>query len=466
MNAFRKFVLSVLSAASFLGLFSIAAPAFAATPVLSATAAVTVPGAPATITGASFAPGEKVFITFGSHTTEVTANGSGSFSATLPIPPAQASLQFSSAWGESSGTWALAYLWVAGFNPAVTPSAWYILPGTMLSFTGSGFAPNETVTATYASSTLGTFTTDSSGAFSGQAARALPLPLMNTTATITFTGSVSHAQTSNTITIGQLYPSITPSSWYTPAGSSISLTGSGFAPNESVAIVAGARSTSATADTSGAFSVSSLQLPASASGALTITATGSLSKAAASAQITIAGLTPWLTFSTYWAQGGSPFIIYGNSFAPGESISLSSGNTALGTTTANTSGAFTFGSLVPYAPAGNVTITGTGANSGAAGTGTLTVAPVYVDLQLKSYAGAPGQPIEFIGHGFLPNEPVQITTDRTATTIVATFTADATGNFDSTYTVPASFAPGKLTLTAFGTHSFTTTAITYYVTGG
>lgn len=438
--------------------------AHAADASLSITAPVTIPGATASISGSGFSSGEVVHVTFGAHSVDLTANGSGSFSTSLTIPTVPASLQFASAFGVSSGKWALGYIWISGFSPMVSPNSWYVLPGAALSFSGTGFGPNETVTATYASSTLATFTTDASGSFTGPGG-SLPVVLNNTTANITFTGNSSAVSTSVTITIGQLYPSIAPSTWYTAAGSVISLTGSGFASNEAINVAAGSAHASSTADVTGSFSIPALQLPGTG-GALAITATGGASGASAIANIFLTTPSPWLTFSTYWAQGGSPLTIFGNSFAANEQVGLSSGSSVIGTTTADNSGNFSFPTAVPFAPSGQITITGVGGTSGVSASSQITVAPVYVDLQLASYAGAPGAAVTFIGHGYLPNEPIQLTTDRTGSAPVATFTADASGNFGGTYTVPSDFAPGLLNLSVFGTHSFVTKNILYYVTGG
>jgi len=434
--------------------------------IVNATAGVTVPGAPTAVTGSGFSPGETVFITFGNRTANANADGTGSFGGiSLPIPNVPTGLQFVSAFGVTSGRWGLAYVYVAGFNPTASPNSYYVLPGAPLSFSGSGFAPNEVVTAKYNGTTLATFTTNASGAFSGPASTSLPVSLSNTTATITFTGATSKATTSFDITIGQLYPSITPSTWYTGAGSIISLTGSGFAPNEGISVTIGTQHASTTTDSTGAFTLGSIQLPKVGGAALSIVATGAKSLASVSVSIFVTGVSPWITFSTYWAQGGSPLIINGNSFAGGEQVGMYSASGAIGTTTADQSGNFAFSTTVPFAPSGSLTITAVGADSTAQASGAIFVAPVFTDLQLASYAGAPGTAITFIGHGYLPNEPVQVTTDRTGTTVVATFTTDATGSFGGTYAVPSTFTQGNLVLTVEGMHSFDQKTITYFVTG-
>jgi hypothetical protein len=224
-------------------------------------------------------------------------------------------------------------------------------------------------------------------------------------------------------------------------------------------------SASSTADSTGAFSLSSIQLPKTG-GSVSITATGALSGASASADVITTSVSPWITFSTYWAQGGSALTIYGNNFAAGEQVSVMSGSQALGTTTADQKGDFSLATTVPFAPSGPVSITSTGADSGASASASLTVAPVYTDLELGSYSGAPGSAVEFVGHGYIPNEPIVITTDRTGSTPVATFDADSNGSFDnSSYHVDPSAACGPLNITVTGEHSFDSKSVSYYVTG-
>jgi len=344
-------------------------------PTINATLSANVPGASATISGSGFAANETVHVSLGAQSKDVVADGSGNISGVaLTIPTVPAGLQFVSAWGETSGTWALTYVWIAGFQPNVIPNSWYVLPGATLSFTGIGFGGDETVTASYNSSPIGTFTTDSSGNFSGAASSSLPVSLQNTQATITFLGATSGAQTSDTISIGQLYPSITPSTWYAAAGSAIGVSGSGFAPNEMVNVIAGSSNASSTADTNGNFSLESLQLP-KGGGTVSITATGAQSGATATVGVITVIPSPWITFSTYWAPGGSPLTVFGNNFAGGEQVSVTSGPQNLGTTTADINGNFSLSTTVPTGPSGPATITATGVASGASAQGTLTIAP-------------------------------------------------------------------------------------------
>jgi hypothetical protein len=213
-----------------------------------------------------------------------------------------------------------------------------------------------------------------------------------------------------------------------------------------------------------------VQVPPKPDTTLTVSATGEDSGAQTHFDMAIGSYYSWMTLSTYWASGGSPLTVFGHNFASGESVAIMSGSagptsTALGTATADDTGSFTANLSVPFQASGAATIFATGALSGSTAQSTMTVAPTYTDLQLARYYGAPGDHIEFIGHGYIPNEPITVTTDRTGSTQVASFTADASGNFDdSSFVIPNGFAPGNLVLTVTGAHSFSSKDITIYVT--
>lgn len=458
--------ISALALAAGAAAVVMAASTFAAGgPALSVSAPVAVPHAPAAVSGSGFMAGEVVHLTFGAAAQDVTADQGGNISAQMTIPAVPTGSYFIGAFGETSGKWALGYLWVAGFSPTLTPSSWYITPGQAVTLAGQGFAPNEAVAISYKGSTIASTTTSASGSFSG-VALALPLSLSNTVATVSAVGAVSNAAVSAGITVGQLYPSIAPSTWYTSPGTIISVTGSGFAPGEAVAVNAGASHASTTADAQGNFLLNNFALPTTGGVTVPLTALGARSGASASVGIFLTGFNPWITLSTYWAQGGSPLTISGQGFAPNEAVGFTSGGKTLASTTAGADGSLTLNTQVPFAPAGAVTLTLLGATSNTPASTQMTAAPVYTSLQLKNYAGAPGQAVEFIGSGYLPNEPVELTTDRTGAAIEASWSADASGSFDnSSFTPASSTACGPMNLTVEGEHSFDSKTIGYYVTG-
>lgn len=538
-----------------LAAFAVVPAAHAASPQISASAPVNTPFAPVSVTGSGFSPGETVHVLLGLSTADPVADGTGAFNAALTIPNVPAGLYLVIAIGQTSGLPAFSYLWVNALLPQASPSSWFIQPGSTLTFSGSGFAPNEAISVTRGGIEVASTTADGSGAFSNAAPFVIPFSLHNSSATFTVHGAQSGGTISFTIGVADLYPfampstwyarpstaltfsgggfgaheqinvfvgagttsvasfaadgagafagagattlpfgtspvlyrlvgaesgagadapvtlapfyvTITPSLWYVNPGTSISLTGAGFAANEPVRISFGGATTTATADGDGNLTVPSLTVPAAPGTTVPLTATGALSGGTETIFITVAQLYAWLNLSSYWAQGGLPLIVTGAGFLPNEPVALSTGGTQFANGTAESDGSLNIPTIVPFAPPGPVTITAHGSISGGTATVGMTVAPVYTDLQLAAYAGAPGEAITFLGHGYLPNEPIEVTTDRTGSTIVRTFTADAGGNFsDSGYVIPAEFTEGNLVLTVKGTHSFDQKSITYYVLG-
>ncbi|HYC83550.1 MAG TPA: hypothetical protein VEB60_03355, partial [Candidatus Paceibacterota bacterium] len=163
---------------------------------------------------------------------------------------------------------------------------------------------------------------------------------------------------------------------------------------------------------------------------------------------------------------GSPWTVTGYGFGPGEEVGFMVGSQTAGTARADSNGNFVYETTMPVTPSGAQTLVAKGVSSGTTASAGYTVAEVYPGLALGTYAGAPGESITFIGSGYLPNEPIQILTDRTGAEAVHSFTADASGSFSNGgWLVPNDFAAGELSLTIKGLHSFTEKTIVYYVTG-
>jgi hypothetical protein len=182
--------------------------------------------------------------------------------------------------------------------------------------------------------------------------------------------------------------------------------------------------------------------------------------------IGIAPLNPGLILSAYYDVGGAPLTITGMGFGGNEKVSIRYDNQDLDNIITDSAGNFTFKTKVPYAATGSHTVVAAGQSSGASSSASFTQAQVYTNAQLGSYAGAPGAAVTFIGSGFLPNEPVEITTDRTGSVVIHNFTANSKGSFhDSGYILPANFTSGPLQITITGKYSQNPTIISYYVTG-
>lgn len=532
-----------------------AAAVFAASPSVSVSGNAT-PFSTITVSGSGFAPNEPIALSLGLSSGHATADGTGSFSgASLTVPNVSSGTYVVIAVGQNSGTVAFGYIYVSAFFPTASPSGWYLSPGSTLTWSGSGFAPNETVTVSQGSTQIASFSANGSGSFTGQGASTVPFSAHGSTITYTVKGSTSGASQNYTLAVANLYPYVNPSSWYilpgstvtfsgsgfgasegvsvylgTPSGSPVAhitadgtgsftnqgqvtipygsgtanyelvgdssgsvamapitkalfypsatpsayygapgamltLSGSGFAPNEYVSIASGSASSTAHADGTGSFSGASFTLPTTPNTTASVTVTGQTSGAVAKVGIAVGQYYTWMNLSTWWAMGGSPLTITGHNFAAGETVNATAGSQSLGSGVANATGDVTIAAKVPLGKPGPATVTLTGQTSGAPATATLTISPVWTDFELGSYAGAPGAAINFVGHGYQFGEQVQITTDRTGTTPVATFTADNTGSWSGSWTTPASSTEGNLKITATAQSSGDVKSITYYVTG-
>lgn len=555
-NVIGKYVASV----AVVSILAVSSPAFAATtPMLTVTGSTT-PFSVLSISGSGFQSGEIVHIHLGPAIATTTTNASGSFSAVLlTIPNMAAGLYPLIAIGETSGSVGLFNLYIGAFYATVAPSSWWTAPGSIVTFSGTGFAPHEQIAITQSGSStpFASFTTSADGSFAAQGSFVVPYSLRNGNAsltvqglssaftqvlvigvgdlypyalpsswyilpgnTVTFSGGgfganegvsiyqgasstpIAHASADGNgsfsptaavmvpygpgavhfravgdvsgvvanvpITRANFYPTLTPSVYYSAPSGTLSLTGSGFAPQEAVKVTTGIGTTTvtATADATGNFAIPSFTLPSVGGTLLTLSAVGQLSGATSQVTIAMGQYYTWLLVNTWYALAATPLVVTGHNYAPGEHVTLTALGSAFATATADAAGDFTAHTTVPYAPAGTLSITATGELSKAPAALEMTVAPTYTDLQLAHYAGAPGSVLELLGHGYVPNDVIEVTTDRTGSSPVTTIHADSNGSFDDkSFSIPAGWAEGTLTLTVKGTHSFDTKSIIYYVTG-
>jgi hypothetical protein len=414
------------------------------------------PGTVVTATGTGFVPGETVTATLGSISTTVVATKLGAVTAALKIPFGLIDGTVTLT-GVKSAAAAKTSLTIAPFNAQISLDTYYTQPGTVVNVTGAGFVPGETVTAKLGTETA-TGVADTMG---NVAAIPLTIPFGLKKATVTLTGSVSAATVSTSVTLAPYYPQVSPSTYYGTPGSPISFDGTGFAPGETVTVTKGTTAlTTVTASALGAFHLAGQSLPFGTS--VSYTFTGALSGANQTLPITLAGFSAGLSLDSYYGNGGSAVTLTGSGFAVGETVHVQFGATALADQTADAMGGFTIATHVPYSAPGDLSVTATGAASGAKATTGFTVASLSsMSLQMASYAGQAGTAVSFIGSGFLPSEPVIVTSDRG--NVHFSFTADATGSFTAGGLLPADIASGNLTFTVTGQHSMSPATIVFYV---
>lgn len=432
-------------------------------PYVGASEYYVMPGTSLSFSGAGFAPNEEVEVSDGTNVvTTLMTDASGEITEnSIVVPFGQGSMTYTLT-GSKSKAGNVVVITLASFYPYAEASNYYAVPGSKIMVKGGGFAPNEAVVIT-----AGTFTANTTADEDGMVADvAITLPFGHLTSSleINLVGQLSNATGMTSITLAPFSAQVSPSTYYGLPGSAVSFTGTGFAANENVSVkLNNSALTTVTADEDGAFELGGLTLPFATSANYSFV--GSVSGASASVSIGLASFSSSIELSTYYAPGGTAVTISGSGFVAGETVNITFGGVLLPSTTATSTGAYSLLTNVPFAAAGEKTVTATGLTSGAVAETTFTQAQVYSAVELSNYAGAPGTTIGFIGSGYLTNEPIEILTDRSGSTPIYTFNAGADGSFNNNgFVIPADFAEGNLTITIRGAHSLNTNEIVFYVT--
>jgi len=423
------------------------------------------PGGSISFSGSGFAQNENVNISLGQTLIgTATADNLGNvITGNFTIAANAAGSSTYALSGAASNATASVTVTIAALKANISADNYYALPGSIVHITGTGFISGETVNIT-----AGAFSTnqtaDNTGAIASTAVK-IPFGIKTPSIDIVASGASSHTSAHATITLAPFMPQVIPSSYFIAPGSQISFSGGGFAPGETVQYTFNGNGPGlTTADSLGNIKTGALTIPVNTVGNAHYIFTGLLSNQLVAIDIGLSAFNAGIQLSSYYGQGGIPETITGAGFAPGESVAIDFGGNALGPVTTDANGAFQLATNVPFAASGNKIVRATGHDSLAFASATFTQAPVFVSIQLQAYAGKPGTAIDFIGTGYLPNEPVNITTDRTGSTIVHTFNADSSGNFnDSGYMIPNDFTEGTLQLTITGAHSLNPQSIIYFV---
>jgi hypothetical protein len=249
-----------------------------ASPSPSITVAPTsAPGDTTSLTGSGFAAGEQVKVTLdGAAEATVAATAKGTISTTVTVPGSAEPGRYAVvASGAASDTPAAATVDVQpsappAYQPQVTLAPSSGPHGSLMSIAGNGFAPRELLAITFRSgaNTLATQTirTDGQGILGG-AAMSVPDIAAIGAAQVMVTGSVSHVSVSVPfqVTTGESTATIyRPVLDLASAGGAVVVSGSGFAPNEVIAIRVDGAATAQTvrADNSGSFTGARIAAPA------------------------------------------------------------------------------------------------------------------------------------------------------------------------------------------------------------
>jgi hypothetical protein len=443
-------------------------------PAISVSSSGNTPFSTVYISGSGFAPNEAVAITMGNFVnTETTANSQGEFATVnFKIPSVEAGSYTIDAVGSLSKGKATSYFYVGGFYPNIFPSAFYLLPGQKLSFSGGGFAPNETVSVIAASKQVSEFETDSVGAYKDAGTFTIPVNTSSGPMPIVLKGISSGSQVSAEISVGKFNPQVFPSSYFLRPGDIISFSGIDFAPHEVVKVYDSENPSSLNAvfaDAKGSFPVNSLgfRIPAEfASTKRTIKIVGEASQTPLILSIAIGKFIPQLAPSSYYIKGGEPISVDGWDFMPEETVDVKLLGSPAGTLTANKTGNIKFGPVTVPFQVKDFELSVYGQSSGGSANLSIPISQYFPTVNASSYYLKPGEAIGFWGGAFAPNEPVEVSMNSTAAApvLLGTIGTNKDGYLlDNTYNVDFSVPAGQVIYTFKGMNSNAVSELTVEV---
>jgi hypothetical protein len=259
----------------------------AAGPYLQLSSSQGAPGSTLVVSGYQFGPSTNVLVSLAGTTTGA-AISNGSFTTTLTVPNVSPGtytvLATSPQREQASASFTVTTNQTQRYYPHAEPSSWYLRPGQQLSFSGSGFAPNTSVTIQGGDGVIQT-TTDNSGTFT-ISPFTIPYAWQNSRQKFNLSSEGSAYPVVMTIGIGTFYPHLTPSSYYIGTNQSMTATVSGFAPGEPVMLLSnGSLIAQANADSAGRTSF--IFTTPSSRGRVVLKAQGAYSSVSVSRTITV-----------------------------------------------------------------------------------------------------------------------------------------------------------------------------------
>ncbi len=267
-------------------------------------------------------------------------------------------------------------------------------------------------------------------------------------------------------------PAAAPTLTVTPPASTrggiVSVSGSGFAANETVVLAFDGNLTYSVrvqATVAGQVPATNFTVPAvSGPGAHKIVATGAASQRSATAAVTVATASATLTATPASTTRGGTTVLGGTGWVANEviTVTLDGVATPLAVVHADAQGAFPGTPVtIPYtATVGTHTLTATGAVSGRTATATLTIGAVSATLVATPATTTRGGVTTLSGAGWAADETITVTLSDLASPL-AVVHATPQGLFPSTaVTIPYTATVGAHMLTAAGAVSKRTATAT------
>lgn len=406
------------------------------------------------VTGLGFTPGEAVTLRWdcpaasctGTAISTATANTAGTFGTGFLVPAATFGGHLVGAIGSLGGFASTTYSLV----PSLSPQPSYGVAGAPIVVTGHGYTANEPLLLRLLCEgcNMANVTTDATGSFTANVA--VPVNAPNGQVDVRTNSDATEQRVEAPFTVSaSLALSVTAGR----RGQPVTVTGSGYWPNERVDVYwdcdrscTGPRLASVLANSSGAFTAS-VRVPADAPfAAHRIAAVGRASSDVVAATYTVRATL--LSTPTSGIRGSAPTIT-GTGFDPHESVQLrwnctnpTCAGTVLRTVSASATGTFTARITVPDDAATRTTY-GIGAMGLGSGGFADTFFYVMTALTVTPATAPRGTVVTVHGAGFDSGIPLTVKWDCTwvtcaSTTVLATPTTSATGAFTVHVRVPTS----------------------------
>jgi hypothetical protein len=401
------------------------------------------PGASTIASASGFASGESIQFAFdGTPVGTCTADASGSCTSQATAPANDFGPSDNvTATGAVSGVVATATFQII---PTLTLSPSSGGPGASVVAVVSGFGTDDWILITYG----GVQVDGWCNVFAGYCTMSFTVPagLAAGTIQVTATGQNSGLSASAPFTQNVASLALSPSSG--GPGSTVTAMASGFDAGETVNIsywYGGPQVASCTTDANGACSPS-FSVPPEGTGDYPVHAAGLTSGLWAEAWFNQnLGL---LTLSPSSGGAGACTSASVSGFGYAEKIQFAFDGTALGSCTTDANGSCTSQITVPVVgPAGSYIVTATGADSGITASATFQVVPT---LSISPSSGGPGSSVSVVGGSFHAGEQVLLSYGGIS---LASCTADASGSFTTSFTVPPDNPAGPYVVDANGQHA-------------
>ncbi|MGD0451800.1 MAG: hypothetical protein ABSA79_12195, partial [Candidatus Bathyarchaeia archaeon] len=396
-------------------------------------------GTVVTVSGTGYGPLKTVTIKYSSSTMTttpgtVTTTPYGTFSCTFTVPASVAGGHVVLASDSASPSNSASASFTVAPNITLNPTSGKV--GSTVTVTGTGFAANSLLSATFGGSSVtlsGTHTTDGSGNLPSGMTFTVPASIAGAQQVV-----VTDASSNNDFATFTVTSAVTVNPTSGNVGSSVTVSGTGFAPSSTVTITydGTTQATSpatVTAGLSGSFSAT-IAVPASVVGAHTVGASDGVNSGSATFTVTQS-----ISLSPSSGIVGSTVTVSGSGFAASKTVTVKFVSTTMvtvpSTVTSDAYGSFSCTFTVPAAINGGNTVTATDASANAA-TATFTVNPA---ITLSPTSGNVGITVTVSGTGFTGSSALTAKFNGVSVSLGGTTSTGATGSFaGATFTVPAS----------------------------